>query len=100
MDKFIEDLGFRIADNPDIAIGLSVIGVVAGIILAYRAVTRDQLNDYRVLAVVLGLGLTAGIAFGVPYVHHRADEACDRWSASAEPADELRFLSHECAAHF
>jgi len=100
MDKFIEDLGFRVADNPDIAIALSVIGVVAGLILAYRAVTRDQLNEYRVIAVVLGLGLTGAIAFGVPYVHAQADEACDRWNRSGEPADELRFLRNECAADF
>jgi hypothetical protein len=100
VEKFIEDLGFRIADNMSAAIAIGVIGAIAGLVVAWHAVRRDELNEYRLLGVVLGLGLVAFLGLGMPYVHGRAGDACDRWARSADAADALRFLDHECETHF
>ena len=101
MEKFVEDLGFRVADNTTAAIAIGVLAAMVGLFLAYRALRgAEDVREYRVLAVVLGIGLALVVALGLPYAHNQADKACDRWARSADNLDELRYLSHECAKDF
>ena len=101
MDKFIEDLGFRVAEHPVVAVAIAAVAGLAGLLLAIQAVRhRGDVQEYRVLAVVLGVFLLAGSVLGPTYAHDRAGDACQRWGRSADNVDVLRFLSHECEERF
>jgi len=101
MDEFLEDLGFKVADNVGVSIGIAAICSAIALFIAYRAIRDDeQVKEYRVLAVALAVVLVGGLAAGLPYVHAQASDACDRWARSASPVDELAYLRNECAARF
>ena len=101
MHKFFQDVGFQIADNWTAAVLIAGALVLLGLILVVSGLRDHQaLGEYRVLATIIGFVLALGTVVAVPALRSEAEDACHEWSRSPEPADELRFVDHECEALF
>ena len=101
MDKFFQDVGFRIADNWTVAVLVAGALVALGLVLVVSGL-RDHaaLGEYRVLATVVGFAVALGSVVALPVLRAQAEDACDTWSRSAAASDELRFVDHDCATLF
>ncbi len=101
MQEFFRDVGFWIADNWTSAVLIVGLLVVVGIVLAYTALhERNALGEYRVLALVVAVVLAGGSVLALPLLRAEAEDACDEWSRSAEPADALSYVDNGCDEHF
>ena len=101
MEKFFQDVGFQIADNWTTAVLIAGAIVVLGSILVISGLRDHQaLGEYRVLATIVGFVVALGAVVALPVLRGQAEDACTEWSNSPAPADELRFVDHECEALF
>ena len=101
MEQFIRDVGFLIADNWAGALFVAGALVLAGLVLAYSGI-RDHaaFSEYRVLAIIVGFVIATGAVVALPLLRGEAEDACEAWSRSPEPADELAYVEKECERHF
>ena len=101
MEKFLQDVGFQIAQNWSGAVLVAGALVLVGLVLVVSGLRDHQaFGEYRVLATVLGSVLAIMSVVALPLLRAEAEDACDEWARSPEPADELRFVDHECATIF
>ena len=101
MEKFFQDVGFRIADNWTAAVLIAGAVVLLGLILVISGLRdHEALGEYRVLATTVGFVVALGTVVAVPMLRGEAEDACDTWSRSPEAADELRYLDHKCDSLF
>ena len=102
MEEFFRDLGFRIANDLELAIAIGALGALAGVLLAVRAWTDkdDDLGEYRLFAVLVGLGIAATIAVTMPLLYRMAENTCDGWERSGSPADQLDYAREGCGELF
>jgi hypothetical protein len=101
LDKFFQDVGFQIADNWTSAVLIAgAIVALGGILFISGLRDHAALGEYRVLATTLGFVVALGTVVAVPALRAEAEDACDTWSRSAAPVDELRYADHDCATLF
>lgn len=101
MHKFFQDVGFQIADNWTSAVLIAGALVFLGLVLVVSGLRdHEALGEYRVLATIVGFVLALGTVAAVPALRAEAKDACAEWHRSPTPADELRYVDHECETLF
>ena len=101
MQEFFRDVGFEIADHTTGALLIAGAIALAGLILVWSGI-RDHaaVGEYRVLAIIVGCVVAIGSFATLPILRSEAEDACDTWSRSADPADALAFIDKGCDRNF